>query len=143
MCESQLGPPPLAPVQTVFLAASATLLFIGGSVEAGDSKTPRNAYGQPDLEGVWTNASLTSLERPAQFKTLTIPEAQAKAMEQARARMLSAQSRPTDPNAPPPASGQDPGGYNAFWTDPGSAMGRRSTRPTLDELVQLRLFGRR
>ncbi len=39
---------------------------------------PRNGFGQPDLEGVWTNASLTSLERGPQFKTLTITEAQAK-----------------------------------------------------------------
>src|SRR4029079_13480688 len=25
---------------------------------------------------------------------------------------------------PAPRSGQDPGGYNAFWTDPGATMGR-------------------
>ena len=50
-------------------------------------KAPRNAFGQPDFEGVWTNASLTSLERPANFKSLTIPEAQAKTAEQARAKV--------------------------------------------------------
>ncbi len=87
-------------------------------------KAPRNAFGQPDFEGVWTNASLTSLERGPQFKTLVIPEAQAAAVETGRARMTEAQGRPTDPNAPAPAAGQDPGGYNAFWTDPGTRMGR-------------------
>jgi hypothetical protein len=30
-------------------------------------KVPRTAYGQPDLEGVWTNVSITPLERPSQF----------------------------------------------------------------------------
>ena len=87
-------------------------------------KAPRNAFGQPDFEGVWTNASLTSLERGAQFKTVVIPEAQAVAVEAGRARMMEAQGRPTDPNAPAPVAGQDPGGYNAFWTDPGVRMGR-------------------
>jgi hypothetical protein len=100
------------------LAALAT------TAAAAGYKAPKNAFGQPDLEGVWTNASLTSLERGAMFKTLVIPEDQAQRAEQARARMLEAQSRPTDPNAPAPKAGQDPGGYNAFWTDPGARMGR-------------------
>ena len=71
-------------------------------------KAPKNAFGQPDLSGVWTNASLTSLVRPAQFKSLTISEEQAKAVEAARARANAAQSRPTDPNAGAPRAGQDP-----------------------------------
>lgn len=100
------------------LAALAT------SALAQSYKAPRNAFGQPDFEGVWTNASLTSLERGPQFKTLVIPETQAAAVEAGRARMMSAQGRPTDPNAPAPAAGEDPGGYNAFWTDPGTRMGR-------------------
>ena len=100
------------------------LAAVATSALAQTYKAPRNAFGQPDFEGVWTNASLTSLERGAQFKTLVIPEAQAAAVEAGRARMMQAQGRPTDPNAPAPVAGQDPGGYNAFWTDPGVRMGR-------------------
>ena len=100
------------------------LAAVATSALAQTYKAPRNAFGQPDFEGVWTNASLTSLERGAQFKTLVIPEAQAVAVEAGRARMMQAQGRPTDPNAPAPVAGQDPGGYNAFWTDPGVRMGR-------------------
>jgi hypothetical protein len=84
-------------------------------------KAPRNAFGQPDLSGVWTNAALTSLERPAQFKTATITEAQAEAVEAARARAMDAQSRPTDPNAPAPSAGDDPGAKCAppgWWIPP-------------------------
>jgi len=104
---------------------AAGLAALAGTASAQDVyKAPKNAFGQPDFEGVWTNASLTSLERGPQFKTLTIPEAQAKQLEQMRARAMEAQSRPTDPNAPAPKAGQDPGGYNAFWTDPGTRMGR-------------------
>jgi hypothetical protein len=102
----------------------AAALSLAGAACAQAYKAPRNAFGQPDLSGVWTNASLTNLVRPASFKGLTITEEQAKAIEQARARGVAAQSRPTDPKAGAPASGQDPGGYNAFWTDPGVAMGR-------------------
>ena len=87
-------------------------------------KAPRNGFGQPDFEGVWTNASLTSLERPANFKTLTITEDQAKAAEQARARMMASTNRPTNPNDPAPPKADDPGGYNTVWIDPGVSFGR-------------------
>ena len=73
-------------------------------------KAPRNAFGQPDFEGVWTNASLTSLERSPQFKTLTISEAQARAVEERRAMASAAANRPTDPNAGAPPKADDPGG---------------------------------
>jgi hypothetical protein len=99
-------------------------LAIAGSAHAQAYKAPRNAFGQPDLEGVWNNSSLTSLVRPARFKSLTIPEAEAKAMETQRAAAMSAQNRPSDPNAPAPRAGGDPGGYNSFWTDAGSKLGR-------------------
>jgi hypothetical protein len=106
------------------LAAVAAAAPLAGACAQAAYKAPRNAFGQPDLEGVWTNASLTGLERGPQFKTLTITDAQAKIVEQMRAKMVDAQSRPTDPNAPAPAAGQDPGGYNAFWIDAGNRMGR-------------------
>lgn len=113
----------MTPLQRCALALTAALL--AGSAHAQDAyKAPRNAFGQPDFEGVWTNASLTSLERPPQFKTLVIPEAQAKAAEAMRARMVEAQNKPSDPNAGAPKAGDDPGGYNAFWIDAGSRFGR-------------------
>src|SRR6476661_1214235 len=30
-------------------------------------KVPKNGFGRPDLEGVWTNATVTPLERDAKF----------------------------------------------------------------------------
>ncbi len=108
----------------ILASALAALLLAGAAQAAEPYKAPRNTFGQPDLSGVWTNASLTNLVRPANFKSLTITDEQARAIEQGRARAVEAQARPTDPNAPPPRAGQDPGGYNNFWTDPGVAMGR-------------------
>src|ERR1700750_360804 len=79
-----------------WLCASAAL----AAPAAATYKAPRNAFGQPDFSGVWTNASLTSLQRSAQFKSLTISEADAVKAEKARAAAVAAQSRPTDPNSP-------------------------------------------
>ena len=107
-----------------FVLILAALAIAGSAHAQAAYKAPRNAFGQPDLEGVWNNSSLTSLVRPARFKSLTIPEAEAKAMETQRAAAMSAQNRPSDPNAPAPRAGGDPGGYNSFWTDAGSKLGR-------------------
>jgi hypothetical protein len=107
-------------------ALLAILIGVGvaGSAHAQGYRAPRNEFGQPDMAGTWTNASLTTLVRPDRFKSGTISEAEAQAIEAARAKGLEAQNRPTDPNAPPPSAGGDPGGYNASWTDAGSKLGR-------------------
>ena len=99
-------------------------------------KAPRNAFGQPDFSGTWTNASVTQLERPSQFKELVITEAQAKALEQGYATMRSSDARPTDPDAPAPKAGQDVGGYNAFWIDPGTHVGRIGTERRSSWIVE-------
>ena len=49
---------------------------------------PRNGFGQPDFSGTWTNASITQLERPAQFKSLVITPAEAKTLEQGYAKAI-------------------------------------------------------
>ena len=43
------------------LVGAAILLAAG----APAYHAPRNVFGQPDLEGTWTNQSLTPVERPA------------------------------------------------------------------------------
>ena len=41
---------------------------------------PRTSDGHPDLQGVWTNATITPLERPAEFATkATATDAEARA----------------------------------------------------------------
>ncbi|MFN9926513.1 MAG: hypothetical protein ACK53I_06205 [Phenylobacterium sp.] len=108
----------------MILATAIAVLALAQPVLAQTPyKAPRNAFGQPDLSGTWTNASLTQLERPPNLKDLVITEAQAALMERGIAAMREADARPLDPNAPPPPSANDPGGYNAFWIDPGSKVG--------------------
>jgi hypothetical protein len=103
-------------------ACVAVAALLAGVAAAQGYKAPRNGFGQPDFSGTWTNASITQLERPAQFKTLTITPAQAKMMEQGYANMRTSDAKPIDPNAPAPAKANDPGGYNAFWIDPGTKV---------------------
>jgi len=57
------------------------VLIACGPVAAEGYRPPRASDGRPSLEGVWTNRSLTTLERRPIFKTLIIPEAEAKAFE--------------------------------------------------------------
>lgn len=83
---------------------------------------PRAADGKPDLQGFWTNVSLTSLERSGQFKTLAIPPEQAQKLEAGRAAADARASLPTDPTAGAPKAGQDVGGYNNFYVDAGTSF---------------------
>jgi hypothetical protein len=105
-------------------ACALALAALASTASAAEAyKAPRNAFGQPDFSGTWTNASLTQLERPPQVKSLVITPAEAKTLEAWWTGMRTADTKPTDPNAPAPAKGQDPGGYNTFWMDPGAHVG--------------------
>jgi hypothetical protein len=93
-------------------------------------KAPRNLYGQPDLEGAWTNATITPQTRPATYgnRLVHTPE-EVKQLEGRAAQTVQLGNQNTDPNAPPPAQGVDPGGYNRGWLDPGSQVMRVHGEP--------------
>ncbi|HEY7642648.1 MAG TPA: hypothetical protein VH814_23135 [Steroidobacteraceae bacterium] len=103
---------------TVVMVATA------GAVSAADWQAPRTSWGAPDLQGTWTNASLTSLERDDMFKgKATLSDAEAAEFERTNrfAQFSAADAQPTDPSVQSKA-GSDPGGYNAFWLDPGTRL---------------------
>src|SRR5579863_3539248 len=65
---------------------------------AGAYKAPMNAYGQPDLEGTWTNATLTALERPAQYGGRSVlTEEEVTKIEGGERQLIAGDSKPTDP----------------------------------------------
>jgi hypothetical protein len=115
--------------------ASMLMVFsmIAGAAEGGSKgwKAPRTADGQPDLQGIWTNATITPLERDAKYgERLVISEAEAQALEQENADFRTEQDKPTDPklgilDLPKDCGGGFSGvncGYNNFWVDPGSHL---------------------
>ena len=54
------------PLLTLCTVALFSPLRSAGQTEAGaDSDTPHTAWGDPHLQGTWSYASLTPLERPA------------------------------------------------------------------------------
>jgi hypothetical protein len=89
-------------------------------------KPVRMSWGAPDLEGTWTNVTITPLERPTSFgnRRVLTPE-EVKAMEGRAIENVEYENRPTDPNQGPEdktrknckdAGGRDCG-YNAGWKD--------------------------
>jgi hypothetical protein len=57
----------------------AALLLMGGPVAAADYHAPRNAAGQPDLQGVWNTHFALPLEARPDTPNLTLPKAEAQA----------------------------------------------------------------
>jgi hypothetical protein len=79
-------------------------------------KLARTAWGEPDLQGVWSYATTTPLSKPnaAGDKTVLADEEVAELAEQTARNQ----------DAPPRAG--DPGTYNNFWWDRGQSIGRTS-----------------
>ena len=83
--------------------------------------TPRTPWGDPDLQGTYTNKTITPLERPESVgDKVYLTDEEVAAQEQARVQrnqdLLEAPPRRT-------VAGGNVGGYNNFWLDGG-------TRPT-------------
>jgi hypothetical protein len=97
----------------------------------------RTPDGKPDLQGIWSNSTITPLERPQNVKDLILTEQEAARMEKTTADRVEARNQPSDPNRPAPPKGGDGstgaagnvGGYNTFWLDPGERIARIDGMP--------------
>jgi hypothetical protein len=93
-------------------------------------KPPKNTFGQPDISGVWSNATTTPFERPREFAgKLILSEEEAARVQGAAESYRAAGDVSTDPNAPPPTDRNTNLGYNRFWTDPGTQVMRVAGQP--------------
>jgi hypothetical protein len=130
------------------LATTPALAQPGAKAAASSASAyhaPRNAFGQPDLEGVWTNATLTTFERDPKYgDRLTMTPQEVAAVEGANNKFIAQANAPTDPKIKTTDLPYECGrgfkgsdcGYNFAWTDPGTEVmnvgGQRRTSILVD-----------
>ena len=116
------------------------------TTKAAPYKAPRTSFGHPDLGGHWTNATITTENRPASFggRAVMTPEEVRKA-EGAIVDEIARGNENVDPNkpipkvggdAPPPgtrpefiAAGGAVGGYDRGWLETGDHVMRVNGEP--------------
>jgi hypothetical protein len=128
--------------RTVKALGCLCVLAVGGPLvpmhlsaqDAGGWVVPRTEYGHPDLQGNWTNATMTPVQRPAGQDRVLSAE-QVAELEGGQAAFIEEQIQDSDPDrdAPPvggvaygqpllDAASGGTGGYNFFFIDPGSRV---------------------
>jgi hypothetical protein len=110
--------------RSIVLPLVAALFGLGplAMPSAGQSgETALTPWGDPDLQGVWSYATLTPLERAPELdgRAFYTPE------EEAAYTTLRKTDRPDRP-------GVDPGGYNALWWDGGWVLPDHRTSQIVD-----------
>lgn len=108
----------LAPRAFLAIATCLASLFAFGN----DYEVPRMPDGTPDFQGIWTNTSLTRLQRSRQYDTNALSPEEAASIQQRTAEWEARGLEATDPDAPPPPKGSNVGGYNSFYLDQGDSL---------------------
>ena len=134
-----------------FILAACLVALPAAAQTEEPAPTPRTAWGQPDLGGVWEYKTRTPLERPERFdgrEFLTEEEA-AEIEERERARIQAMEERPAQRTIAIPTADDRPGrwldspdhpslqgqtgSYNIFWFDWGTtAVSTRRTSLIVD-----------
>ena len=86
---------------------------------------PRTPDGHPDLQGIWTNATITPLERPAELASKpTLTDAEAAVFEKKSAQELADVDGKSESPLLAAAGSNGTGGYNVLFIDRGSELAR-------------------
>ncbi|MFL5296333.1 MAG: hypothetical protein ACJ798_08125 [Phenylobacterium sp.] len=110
-----------AAVLAVLLAGPA---FAQSQPQAAAPKAPAPKEWARNFEGVWTNATVTRLERPAAFSQLVVPKEQADAVAKATAARLQAANGRSDLGQGAFKDENATAGYNSYWIDSGDGLMR-------------------
>ena len=107
-------------IALVSLCLLDTPFLLAQTNNPGASNIPQTSWGKPDLQGVWTNATLTPLERASSMQGRDVLTAEEVAnLEQAaddrNERLLNEAAQRTD-------VGGNIGAYNNFWMDQGLSL---------------------
>jgi hypothetical protein len=115
----------LVPV-TIMTVVAGLLWLLAVPVAGQRAPLPRTAWGDPDLQGTWTNKTITPFERPTALADKEfLTEAEAAALEAANEADVAAR----DEEVPDDIVGN----YNQHWFDRGTTVvGTRRTSIVVD-----------
>ena len=129
----------LSLLATVITVVSLTVVLVASQTAEQGQAPFRTAWGHPDLQGVWNNATTTPIERPSELagkEVLTDEEVAERDTQFAQDRSLDRR----DDEAP--GLGTDPGGrltvadvsraYNEFWVERGTTIANNRTSIIVD-----------
>jgi hypothetical protein len=111
------------------LAATCALLLLTAIALPAQNKTawktPRTPDGHPDLQGFWSNATRTPVERPAEFASKpTLSDAEAKAWEKKDAQAWQDLDGTSEGPLHATKGSTGTGAYNVLFYDMGSELAR-------------------
>ena len=126
------------------LATITSAAFAGAAVAQSSAPgftPPKTSWGAPDLQGYWSNASITDMQRSPDYPNLVMTEAEVAKMEGSdyynnRTREDAKPNRPEDVKLLDGTDLLSGGGYNAFWVDQGSHVGRVKGTPRSSWIVE-------
>src|SRR5256712_1184774 len=101
---------------TAGIGVTASRAATAQTSAASSGNSHRTSWGDPDLQGIWTNTTTTPLERPSDLTGKPV------LTEGERAELDERTAQRRD-RRPPPGN---PGAYNSFWMEGGKASQRTS-----------------
>ncbi|WP_420441998.1 hypothetical protein [Candidatus Palauibacter sp.] len=122
-------------IRATVAAALVAAVSIPVALAQDGGAVPRTPDGRPDLQGNWTNGTITPIERPQGFEAVLTPE-QVAQIEGGRQECIEAHSGSSDPDRDAPTEGGTTigcdfileaaaggtGGYNLFYLDRGDQV---------------------
>jgi hypothetical protein len=111
------------------LVTICALVFLAATALPAQNKTvwkmPRTPEGHPDLQGFWSNATRTPVERPAEFAgKSTLTDAEARAWEKKDAEAWKELDGTSDGPLHAAKGSAGTGAYNVLFYDMGSELAR-------------------
>lgn len=108
----------------VLAALLAGPAFAQSQPQATAPQAPAPKALARNFEGVWTNATVTRLERPASFSQLVVSKAQADAVAKATSARLAVANGASDLSKGAFKDADATAGYNSYWIDSGDGLMR-------------------
>jgi len=82
---------------------------------------PRTPDGHPDLQGNWSNATITPFQRE-EGRSALFTQAEVDRMEGRAVAVITAGAQPSDPKRSAPRAGSSVGSYNNVWFERGARV---------------------